>query len=1234
MRISKKYLLFLLFACALFSAAINSYAQAPNISYTPSTNVYTINTAITPLIPANSGGPVASFAYGAGVQLTGATLSNPYGMGIDPSGNIYVVNYGNNSVSKYNSAGTYQGTFGTNANLSEPAGITFDASGNGYVLNYHRTNNGLGNNHGNAYVDKYNSAGAYQSTIIQGLGTANGLAQDASNYLYVAQGNYNGGANTVSQYNISGALAFNIATGHTTNPVAVAVDGSYNIYVLDNSGQNVTKYNSTGGYLSTVITGLSNPNAIYVDGAGDIYVGDSGTHTVTVYNGSGTLLTTISGITDPEGLVTDSKGNLYVSDFTSNTVTRYPPVGGYYLSGILPPGLNFSSATGTFSGTPTSPFSATTYTITAYNAIGSGNTTVTLSCPPNLSAPLISYNPSINVFTINSPITALTPSNTGGTPTSYSISPATLPAGLLFSSSTGVITGTPTAQTAATIFTITATNGSGSSSAKVSIACVVDNYWTGSKNNDWATKQNWSANHVPTATDLASIGVVNYAGSEPAILANTTVAAYYVTFGANSGTLTVQNGATLTINNILTINNNATPNFIGQGTGAINIVPAAVVNISGTGALTITNASSTVNLVTLQSNASGSATISQMTSGSISGTVNVQRYVTGGAGYRGYRLISSPVNSGVTANGNTIFSMNYLAAAIPSTGLNGIPGGFTKAGNPTFYLFREDKVPNNSSYVTGNFRAIADMSADPNYTIELDGSGFNLPVGTGILMFFRGSLATVNPFVTTTTPVAATITASGKLNQGAITVADWYNPAPKTLGYTTTSGLASIEGFNLVGNPYASSIDWNTWSSSVSTAGIYAPNTSGFIYMLNPTGQAAGGNYGVYSQSTGGVNNATNIIPSGVGFFVQASGAGTASLTFNESAKISTQVTGANLFMTTQPVAETVRRSILIKLAMDTINTDETLLNFDSGTKTTFDIAEDARYQTGTGKVHLASMSADRVALAINQLPLSRTVNIPLKVSATSNGSYTITAKRITGVPALYDIFLKDAFTKDSINMRTTGSYSFDINTADTSTFGSDRFVLTMTQNPALAYKLIDFTAGKGTGKQVLVQWSTANEENYTRFTVERSTDRGNHFDVIGGLTSTGAGVYAITDNAPVAGPNLYRLVQEDMNNDISYSKTAEVMYSNQAGGMANVLSAYPNPAKSNISLIIQPKTATDTGYEISITSGAGQLVKQAITTQPFWQGEVSGLLPGTYFIRVISKKDKSLVGKTQFIKL
>ena len=65
-------------------------------------------------------------------------------------------------------------------------------------------------------------------------------------------------------------------------------------------------------------------------------------------------------------------------------------------------------------------------------------------------------------------MTTATPSVSGGTVTSWSVSPA-LPAGLSLDNSTGAISGTPTAITSSATYTITATNAGGSDSTSVVI---------------------------------------------------------------------------------------------------------------------------------------------------------------------------------------------------------------------------------------------------------------------------------------------------------------------------------------------------------------------------------------------------------------------------------------------------------------------------------------------------------------------------------------------------------------------------------------------------------------------------------------------------------------------------------------------------------------------------------------------------------------------------------------------
>jgi hypothetical protein len=82
----------------------------------------------------------------------------------------------------------------------------------------------------------------------------------------------------------------------------------------------------------------------------------------------------------------------------------------------------------------------------------------------------LSYTPSSASGTVGTAIGSLTPTVTG-TVTSYAVSP-TLPVGLSISTSTGVISGTPTTVSASASYTVTAANGTGSTTATVTIEVV------------------------------------------------------------------------------------------------------------------------------------------------------------------------------------------------------------------------------------------------------------------------------------------------------------------------------------------------------------------------------------------------------------------------------------------------------------------------------------------------------------------------------------------------------------------------------------------------------------------------------------------------------------------------------------------------------------------------------------------------------------------------------------------
>ncbi|HEY4196794.1 MAG TPA: T9SS type A sorting domain-containing protein, partial [Mucilaginibacter sp.] len=238
-------------------------------------------------------------------------------------------------------------------------------------------------------------------------------------------------------------------------------------------------------------------------------------------------------------------------------------------------------------------------------------------------------------------------------------------------------------------------------------------------------------------------------------------------------------------------------------------------------------------------------------------------------------------------------------------------------------------------------------------------------------------------------------------------------------------------------------------------------------------------------------------------------------------------------------------------------------------------------------------------------------------------------------VPKLYEIWLMDAYQKDSVNLSVNNLYGVDINKADSASFGTNRLSLVIRQNPALAYQLLNFTASKmPAAPQVQVVWKTVNEQNYTNFTVERSIDDGKTFDILGGLQGTGAGTYSLLDKNPITGQNLYRLKQEDINNTITYSNVVTIQYSDLSNNSLDNLNLFPNPASSSINLAIIATPDQTATYNIKFVNSSGLVVKQVNSSQPSWQGNISSLKPGTYFVNVFSNKDQSLVGRTKFVKL
>jgi sugar lactone lactonase YvrE len=317
---------------------------------------------------------------GDGGAATAAELSTPWGIAVDAVGNVYIADQNNHRIRKTTTAGVistlagigtagYSGDGGaaTAAQLHNPQGVTIDAAGNFYIADAD-----------NQRVRKINTNGIIST--VAGNGTAGysgdgaaataaevnnpiGVAVDASGNIYIADGN-NSRLRKVNTSGIMSTLAGNGTFGYNGDgiaattaeleyAVAVAVDVTGNVYIVDQNNQRIRKVN-TGGIISTIAGNgtaghsgdgaaataaeLNNPRGVAVDAAGNIYIADYSNNRIrkvttdgmisTIagngtagYNGDGGLATDAE-INLPTDMAVDLAGNLYIADDSNNRIRK------------------------------------------------------------------------------------------------------------------------------------------------------------------------------------------------------------------------------------------------------------------------------------------------------------------------------------------------------------------------------------------------------------------------------------------------------------------------------------------------------------------------------------------------------------------------------------------------------------------------------------------------------------------------------------------------------------------------------------------------------------------------------------------------------------------------------------------------------------------------------------------------------------------------------------------------
>jgi len=395
----------------------------------------------------------------------------------------------------------------------------------------------------------------------------------------------------------------------------------------------------------------------------------------------------------------------------------------------------------------------------------------------------------------------------------------------------------------------------------------------------------------------------------------------------------------------------------------------------------------------------------------ILGPVRVEQYIAGNypapSTARGWKLLASPVYHKEN-NGTPSYNFSAYQSAMFITGPGGTANGF-------------DSSPlNGGSIYTHNQSLPGNLSQKYQVIPNLQST---VAQGKGVYVFSRGSRFAPGaeqqqllnaPF---SNPDGYTITHIGNLYTGNLEC-DLFSNNRNQEG----------DGFNLLGNPYASAIVWSRLSKS---------NLSPFVWMFDQLNNA----YTVTDLPE-------TIIPAGAGFFVRvAPGSAGGSLSFTEYAKYNPETDRviAAVPATRERMSQALRDDagssarISVRLSRGPFQ-QELVIKLNPQGRDSLD-DQDA-LKIGEGHVSIASICGGQ-KLSIEEKALTDSgANVKLYIKGWGPGKYQI-SMRNQGLKPKLTMQLRDNYlqvVKKSLD--TNFLYEFDINPEIPETQGEDRFIL------------------------------------------------------------------------------------------------------------------------------------------------------------------------------------------------
>ena len=267
-----------------------------------------------------------------GLQTTGL-LSFPQDLALDSTGNVYVTDYGNRRIQKFDNDGNFLHTWGIkgsgNGQFQVPAGIAIRKDFVYVIdneLNRVQKFDTLGK-----YITQWGSKGTEAGKFL----LPQNIAVDINGDVYVADT----GNSRIQKFSSDGKFLLSWGSsgqgnGKFLNPRGLVADSQGNVYVSDSGNNRIQKFTLDGVFLKSfdVSSGnsLKSPQGLDIDSSGNIYVADTGNNRVVKIDKDGNSLTswgsqgkTNGNFNNPKDTVVDSTGNVFVVDSSNHRIQKF-----------------------------------------------------------------------------------------------------------------------------------------------------------------------------------------------------------------------------------------------------------------------------------------------------------------------------------------------------------------------------------------------------------------------------------------------------------------------------------------------------------------------------------------------------------------------------------------------------------------------------------------------------------------------------------------------------------------------------------------------------------------------------------------------------------------------------------------------------------------------------------------------------------------------------------------------